>query len=68
MQTVAVADAVSVAPVAGAHRSITIAHLANIAIRPGRSSLRRDPATERILGDPVAAAMLSRPTRALYAV
>jgi len=50
------------------HRSITPAHLANIAIRLGRSGLRWDPATERILGDEAASAMLSRPMRRPYAV
>jgi predicted dehydrogenase len=51
------------APVEVAHRSITICHLGNIAMRLGRDSLKWDPAKERILGDPEAAKMLSRPYR-----
>jgi predicted dehydrogenase len=56
------------APVEAAHRSITIAHLANIAIRLGRTSLRWDPATEQVIGDDAANKMLSRPMRQPYAV
>jgi predicted dehydrogenase len=51
------------APVEVAHRSITIAHLGNIAMRLGRTSLKWDPRTERIIGDDEAAQMLSRPHR-----
>ena len=51
------------APVEVAHRSITICHLGNIAMRLGRDRLRWDPRTERIIGDDEAAAMLSRPSR-----
>lgn len=51
------------APVEVAHRSITICHLGNIAMRLGRDRLRWDPRTERIIGDDEAAAMLSRPYR-----
>ncbi len=51
------------APVEVAHRSITICHLGNIAMRLGRESLRWDPRTERIIGDDEAARMLSRPYR-----
>jgi predicted dehydrogenase len=51
------------APVEVAHRSITICHLGNIAIRLGRKSLRWDPRTERIIGDEEATRMLSRPYR-----
>lgn len=51
------------APVEVAHRSITICHLGNIAMRLGRDSLRWDPRTERIIGDDEAAKMLSRPYR-----
>ncbi len=53
----------TVAPVEVAHRSITICHLANIGLRLGRDSLQWDPRTERIIGDPEAHAMLSRPNR-----
>jgi hypothetical protein len=49
------------APVEVAHRSITVCHLGNIAMRLGRDSLRWDPRTERIIGDDEAARMLSRP-------
>lgn len=51
-----------VAPIEQAHRSITIAHLGNIAMRLGRD-LRWDPQAERVLGDEAANAMLSRPMR-----
>jgi predicted dehydrogenase len=51
------------APVEVAHRSITIAHLGNIAMRLGREGLKWDPRTERIIGDDEASAMLSRPYR-----
>ena len=39
------------APVEVAHRSITICHLGNIAMRLNRSKLRWDPRTEQIVGD-----------------
>jgi predicted dehydrogenase len=51
------------APVEVAHRSITICHLGNIAMRLGRDRLRWDPRTEQIIGDDEAARMLSRPYR-----
>ncbi len=53
-----------VAPVEVAHRSITICHLGNIAMRLGKESLKWDPATERIVGDDEAAKLLSRTYRA----
>jgi predicted dehydrogenase len=52
------------APVETAHRSISICHLGNIAMRLGRDKLRWDARTERIIGDDEAARMLSRPYRA----
>ena len=51
------------APVETAHRSITICHLGNIAMRLGRKSLKWDPEKEQILGDDEAAKMLGRPYR-----
>jgi predicted dehydrogenase len=51
------------APVEVAHRSITICHLGNIAMRLGRKKLRWDPVKEQIAGDAEAAKMLSRPYR-----
>jgi predicted dehydrogenase len=51
------------APVEVAHRSITICHLGNIALRLNRKKLRWDPVKEQILGDDEAAKMLSRPYR-----
>ena len=51
------------APVDVAHRSITICHLGNIAMRLGRDSLKWDPATEHIIGDHEASKMLNRPHR-----
>lgn len=43
------------------HRSISIAHLANIGLRLGREKLRWNPEAERIAGDDEAQNMLSRP-------
>jgi predicted dehydrogenase len=50
------------APVEQAHRSVTVCHLANIAMRLARK-IRWDPATEKIIGDDQAGRMLSRPMR-----
>ena len=52
-----------ITPIEVGHRSITVAHLGNIAMRLGRT-IRWDPEAEEILDDPAAAAMLSRPLRA----
>jgi predicted dehydrogenase len=57
-----------VAPVETAHRSITICHLGNIAMRLGRKSLKWDPDKEQIVGDAEAAEMLSRPYRAPWSL
>jgi predicted dehydrogenase len=51
-----------IAPIEQAHRSITIAHLGNMALKLGRN-LRWDPATEQVVGDNEANRMLSRPMR-----
>jgi predicted dehydrogenase len=51
------------APVEVAHRSITIGHLGNIAMRLGRATLKWDPRTERIVGDDEAGKWLGRPYR-----
>jgi predicted dehydrogenase len=56
------------APVEVAHRSITICHLGNIAMRLKREKLRWDPRTEQIIDDNEAAGMLSRPYRAPWAL
>lgn len=58
----------AITPAETGHRSITPSHLANIAIRLGRSRLRWDPAAERVIGDDEANRMLSRPMRRPYAV
>ena len=47
------------------HRSVTVCHLANIAIRLGRK-LQWDPVKEEIVGDEEAAAWLTRPRRTGY--
>ena len=52
----------TVAPIEAAHRSISIAHLANIAMRKGRG-FHWDPIGEKILNDPGANEMLSRQYR-----
>ena len=54
--------ALPICDVAIGHRSATVCHLGNIAIRLGRK-LTWDPALETIVGDPEAASMLSRPYR-----
>ena len=51
-----------IAPCETAHRSITIAHLGNIAMLLGRD-LKWDPQHERIIGDAEANKMLGRPYR-----
>ncbi len=56
------------APVEVAHRSITICHLGNIAMRLNREQLRWDPRTEQIIGDDEAAQMLGRPYRSPWAL
>lgn len=57
-----------ISPPETSHRAITISHLANIAIRLGRSSVRWNPATERFVNDADADKLLSRPMRKPYAV
>ena len=51
-----------IAPIEHAHRSISIAHLANIAMQLGRP-VRWDPAAERIINDASAVRMLDRAMR-----
>jgi predicted dehydrogenase len=51
-----------IAPIETAHRSITIAHLGNIAMMLGRD-LKWDPDNERFVNDPEADRMLSRSYR-----
>lgn len=50
------------APVEIAHRSITVAHLGNIAMLTGRK-IKWDPAKEEIVGDPGASALLGKAYR-----
>ena len=45
------------------HRTATVCHLGNLAVRHGKK-IQWDPTKEQIIGDDVAAAMLSRPYRA----
>ena len=52
----------TVAPIEQAHRSVTVCHLANIAMRLGRR-IRWDPTAEKIIGDDQANRMLSRSMR-----
>jgi predicted dehydrogenase len=52
-------------PLEAAIRSDTISHLADIAIRTGRT-IRWDPRTEEIVGDEAAGRLLTRPMRAPY--
>jgi len=53
----------TITPVEIGHRSVTIAHLGNIAMRTGRK-IKWDPEREQIVGDSGAARMLERPMRA----
>ena len=55
------------APVEIGHRSATVCHIANIAMRLGRR-LRWDPDAERFLGDDEANRMLSRPKRSPWSL
>ena len=49
--------------VEAAHRAVTIAHLANIAIRLGRA-IQYDPVTEQVIGDEAANRLVNQPMRA----
>jgi predicted dehydrogenase len=51
-----------IADVEVGHRSATVCHLGNIAVRTGRA-IRWDPSREEVLGDAEASAMLKRPYR-----
>jgi predicted dehydrogenase len=53
--------------VAIGHRSATVCHLGNIAIR-SQKTVRWDPAKERMIGDDELQAMVSRPYRAPWAL
>ena len=55
------------APIEEAHRSVSVCHLANIAMRLGRK-VRWNPATEQIADDPDASEMLTRPMRAPWRI
>lgn len=54
----------TIAPAETAHRSITISHLGNIAMRLNRSSLKWDPKNEKFVNDAEADKMLRRQYRA----
>ena len=56
-----------IAPVELGHRSVSVCHLGNIAMRLHRK-IRWDPEKEQIIGDDEAAAMLSRPMRAPWKI
>jgi hypothetical protein len=56
-----------VAPIEQGHRSITISHIGNIALRLGRN-LKWDPKPERFIDDAEANRMLSRPMRAPWSL
>lgn len=58
----------TIAPIEASHRAISIAHIANILLRLGRSELKWDPQTERFAGDDEANAMISRPMRAPWTI
>jgi len=56
------------APIEVAHRSISVAHIANILFRLGRDELKWDPETERFANDEAANAALSRKMRAPWKI
>ncbi len=56
-----------VADVEIGHRTATVCHLGNMAVRLGRK-IQWDPAKEQIVGDTDAAAMLARPYRAPWSL
>ena len=66
--TAALAGSPTVAPAEAGHRTATICHLANIAIRLGRSELKWDPVAEVVLDDPEAQAMIAREMRAPWSL
>jgi predicted dehydrogenase len=59
--------AATIAPAEVAHRSASVGHLGVIAIETGRT-IRWDPATETIIGDPDAERLLARAYRAPYQI
>ena len=56
------------APIEVSHRSITVAHLANIALRSGSASLKWNPQTEEITGNEAASKLLSKEWRKPWAL
>ena len=56
-----------VEPVEVGHRTATLCHLGNIAMKL-RRKIRWDPEQEQIVGDDEAGAMLSRPMRAPWTI
>jgi hypothetical protein len=56
------------APIEVSHRSITVAHLANIALRTGSSALKWNPQTEEIAGNEAASKLLSKEWRKPWAL
>ena len=59
--------ALTIAPAEVAHRSASVGHLGVIAIETGRT-IKWDPATETIIGDPAAERLLSRSYRKPYQI
>jgi hypothetical protein len=57
--------ALTIAPAEVAHRSASVGHLGVIAIETGRT-IKWDPATETLIGDPAAERLLSRAYRKPY--
>ena len=56
-------DKPTAAPIEVSHRSISIAHLANIALRTDSAALKWQPQTERIEGNEAASKLLSKEWR-----
>jgi hypothetical protein len=56
-------DKATAAPIEVSHRSISIAHLANIALRTDSTALKWQPQTEKIEGNETASKLLSKEWR-----
>ncbi|MDI1315310.1 MAG: gfo/Idh/MocA family oxidoreductase, partial [Prosthecobacter sp.] len=55
-------------PIEVSHRSITIAHLANIALRTGSTGLKWDPKSETIADNAAASGLLAKEWRKPWAL
>jgi predicted dehydrogenase len=54
----------TICPISEAHRTVSVAHLANLAFRTGRSRIEWDPAAQKLINAPDAERLFSRTYRA----